>query len=194
MDATAIRPTRCRGTVENHQRVALDVRELTRQRVFERPVGSVFRPTLAYPWLRKMRLDTFSVVLQLATGCSVTVPWTWMRRGFSDTRIFICPHCRRRVRSLYHLVGKIVCRTCGKLWYASQRRSANGRRVLRAQRLRLKLGGEKSLTNPDAFPPRPCRMHRRAYERLKRREERATWRLSRWYWRDPDWSVLFGLR
>jgi hypothetical protein len=150
-----------------------------------------------WPWLRALRPDTFSLVLQLAAGHTATVSWTWMRRGFFDARIFICPHCRHRVGSLYHLDGQVICRTCARFWYACQRVSANGRRVLRAQRLRLKLDGEKllpSLNKPYAFPSRPRGMHRRTYERLKRREERATRRLNRWYWRDPDLSVLLGLR
>ncbi len=183
---------RCRGTVEDHQKVALDVRELTREGVFERPDGSLFHLALRYPWLRTMRVDGFSLVLHLTTGRVATVPWTWMRCGFLDARILMCPSCRRRVYSLYHLDNQVVCRTCARLWYASQRRSANGRRWLRAQKIRLKLGGMKSLydTTPDAFPPRPRGMHRKTYERLKRRDEWQTSRLNRWYWRDPDWFVL----
>jgi hypothetical protein len=139
-----------------------------------------------------MRLDGFSLVLHLATGRVVSVPWTWMRCGFLDARILMCPSCRRRIYSLYHLDNQIVCRTCTHLRYASQRRSANGRRWLRAQKIRLKLGGMKSLCDatPDAFPPRPRGMHRKTYERLKRRDEWQTSRLNRRYWRDPDWSVL----
>ncbi len=176
--------------------MALDVRELTRERVFERPDGSMLHLALRYPWLRTMRLDGFSLVLHLATGHIVTVPWTWMRCGFFDARIFICPHCRHRVRSLYHLDGQVICRTCARFWYTCQRVSANGRRVLRAQRLRLKLDGEKllpSLNKPVAFPPRRRGMHRRTYERARRRDEWVTSRLNRWYWRDPDLSVLLGL-
>ncbi len=183
MDAITFSPTtgriqrpRCRGTVEHHRRVALDVRELTRQGVFDRPAGLVFRPTMAYPWLRTIRLDAFSLVLQLATGHTVTVSWIWVRRGFFDTRIFLCPCCGRRVYALYHLNREVICRACGDLWYASQRCSANGRRCLKAQRLRFKLGGPAALKSfngldADTFPPRPPRMHRRTYERLKRREE-----------------------
>jgi hypothetical protein len=190
---------RCRGTVEDHQRVALDVRELARERVFERPDNSMFHLALRYPWLRTMRIDGFSLVLRLATGRVVTVPWTWMRCGLLDARILMCPSCRRRVYSLYHLDNQIVCRTCARLWYASQRRSANGRRWLKTQKIRLKLGGPAALKSfngldADTFPPRPPRMHRRTYERLKRRAERQTSRLNRWYWRDPDLSVLLGLR
>ena len=44
-----VRSPRCRGTVEDHRRVALDVRELIRQHVFERPVGSVFHLGLRFP-------------------------------------------------------------------------------------------------------------------------------------------------
>src|SRR5262245_33302054 len=134
-----IRRPRCRGTVEDHHRVALDARELTGQGVFDAPVGFAWRHcAFRWPWLRTMRLDTWSLVLQLTTGRTETVPWILARWGAIGNRpLFLCPHCRRRVRSLYHLAGEIVCRRCGKLWYASQRRSANGRRVLRAQRLRL---------------------------------------------------------
>src|SRR5215813_826847 len=192
------RRPRCRGTVEDHQRVALGVRGLVTLHVFDRPVGSTFHVSLRYPWLRTMQLGTWSLVLRLTTGRTETVPWTFARWGaLGDRPMLICPCCGKRVCSLYHLDGQVICRTCGGLWYAFQRRSASGRRVLRTQRLRLKLGGEKSLqslTKPDAFPPRPRGMHHKTYERLKRREERATWPLNRWYWRDPEWSVLLGLR
>jgi hypothetical protein len=194
VEQNAVKSTfpRCRGTVEDHKKVALDVRELTRERVFERPDGSMFHLAMRYPWLRTMRLDGFSLVLHLATGRVITIPWTCMRCGFVDARILRCPSCRRRTYSLYHLGNQVVCRTCTRLWYASQRRSANGRRVLAAQRLRFKLGASpQSLSKPDAFLPRPRGMHRKTYERLQRRDEFViTWRLNRCYWRDPDWSVL----
>ena len=38
--------------------MALGVRELIKQRVFERPVGSVSRLGLRFPWLRTLRLDS----------------------------------------------------------------------------------------------------------------------------------------
>jgi hypothetical protein len=60
------RRPKCEGTVEDHRKIALDVRELIRKRVFEQPVGSVFRPRLAYPWLRVMRLNSSSLDLELA--------------------------------------------------------------------------------------------------------------------------------
>ena len=38
------RRPKCEGSVEDHRNIALDVRELIRKHVFERPAGSVFRP------------------------------------------------------------------------------------------------------------------------------------------------------
>ena len=77
---TKSRP-RCHGTVEDHQRVALDVRELIRQHVFERPVGSVFHLTLRFPWLRTLRFNSACLTLQLATGRTEVVPLAWTQCG-----------------------------------------------------------------------------------------------------------------
>jgi hypothetical protein len=42
--------SKCEGTLEDYRPVALDVRELIRKRLFERPAGSVFRHlNIAYP-------------------------------------------------------------------------------------------------------------------------------------------------
>jgi hypothetical protein len=59
------RRPKCEGTIEDHRPVALDVRELIRKRVFEQPVGSIFRPSIAFPWLRRMRPISSSLDLEL---------------------------------------------------------------------------------------------------------------------------------
>jgi hypothetical protein len=41
------RHPKCEGTVEDHRNIALDARELIRQRVFDNPAGSAFRLPLA---------------------------------------------------------------------------------------------------------------------------------------------------
>ena len=74
------RNPRCFGTVEDHRRVALDVRELIRKRVFEYPTGSTFYLDVRYPWLRTMRVDGASIDLRLATGRTVTVLLAWTHR------------------------------------------------------------------------------------------------------------------
>jgi hypothetical protein len=55
--------SKCEGTVEDHRNIALDVRELIRKHVFEQPVGSTFHLSIAYPWLRVMRLKQFPAYL-----------------------------------------------------------------------------------------------------------------------------------
>jgi hypothetical protein len=50
------RRSKCEGTVEDHRNIALDVRELIRKHVFEQPVGSTFRLSIAYPWCRPSAL------------------------------------------------------------------------------------------------------------------------------------------
>ena len=42
------RRPKCEGTIEDHREIALDVRELIRKRVFDRPVGSVFPLNLPF--------------------------------------------------------------------------------------------------------------------------------------------------
>jgi hypothetical protein len=63
------------GTVEDQRNIALDVRELIRKRVFERPVGSVFQLNIAFPWQREMRLNADSLDLCTASavgmGCAL---------------------------------------------------------------------------------------------------------------------------
>ena len=41
--------SKCDGTVEDHRNIALDVRELIRHRVFDQPVGSIFRLNMRFP-------------------------------------------------------------------------------------------------------------------------------------------------
>ena len=88
------RHPKCEGTVEDHRAIALDVRELIRHRVFERRVGSEFNLTLAYPWLRVMRLNSSSLDLQLVTGRTVVVGLgtLWCHGRAEATRVpAMCP-------------------------------------------------------------------------------------------------------
>ncbi len=63
---------------------------------------------------------------------------------------FICPAvgCGRRVAILYG--GTVfACRHCHQLVYASAREDASGRAMRRADRLRVRLGWEPGIMNPD---------------------------------------------
>jgi hypothetical protein len=125
------RHSKCEGTVEDHRNVALDVRELIRKHVFDQPVGSIFRLNLRFPWLRLMRLNSSSLDLELITGRTIIVPLVSASCGVMGQRMRLgCPLCARRACALYHLDGRVACRRCHDLWFASQRASSYGRKAL----------------------------------------------------------------
>ena len=157
--------SKCGGTVEDHRNIALDVRELIRHRVFDQPVGSIFRLNIRFPWLRMMRLNSGSLDLELVTGRTVIVPLVWARCGIMGERMRIeCPLCTRRVCALYFLDGRIACRHCNGLWYGAQRTSAKGRKFRAMKNVRRKLGGYGQLWAAKV-PPKPRGMWRRTYAR-----------------------------
>ena len=133
--------SKCQGTVEDHRNIALDVRELIRKRVFERPVGSLFQSNIAFPWLRLMRLNSSSLDLELVTGRTIVVPLVSASCGVMGQRMRLeCPLCARRVCTLYHLEPRLACRRCNGLWYAAQRTSSYGRKALAKRKIRHRLG------------------------------------------------------
>lgn len=160
-----IAKSKCEGTVEDHRAIALDVRELGRKHVFDRPVGSIFHLNLRFPWLRVMRLNSSSLDLQLVTGRAVIVPLVRANCGAVGERVRLeCPLCGRRVCTLYHLHGRVACRRCHGLWYAAQRTSSYGRKALAKRKIRRKLGDHGQLWAVE-LPPKPRGMWRRTYAR-----------------------------
>jgi hypothetical protein len=160
-----LRRAKCEGAIEDHRQTTLDARELIRKRVFEQPVGSVFPLQLRFLWLRRMRLDSSSLDLELVTGRTVNVPLVWARCGVIGERVRLqCPLCGRRVCALYHLHGRVACRHCNNLWYAAQRISSTARKFLTKRKIRRKLGDCGQV--PSArLPPKPRGMWRRTYAR-----------------------------
>jgi hypothetical protein len=159
------RRSKCEGIVEDHRNVALDVRELIRKHVFDQPVGSVFRLSVAYPWLRIMRLKSSSLDLELMIGPTVVVPLVWASCGVMGERMRLqCPLCARRVCTLYHICGRVACRHCNGLWYAAQRTSSTARKYLTKRNIRRKLGDYGQIPSAK-LPPKPRGMWQRTYAR-----------------------------
>src|SRR5437763_480359 len=91
------------------------------------------------------------------------VAWTPCRLG-GRRPYFICPgpDCGRRVSMLYSAGASFLCRHCHQLVYRSQRQDELGRIIRRADKLRVRLGGEPGWRIPD--PPKG--MRKGIYDRL----------------------------
>ncbi|HET8998839.1 MAG TPA: hypothetical protein VFP86_04270 [bacterium] len=72
---------------------------------------------------------------------------------------------------LYDAGDGFFCRQCGNLAYQMENETRTGRKILKAKRLRVRLGGTGSLL--EEFPGKPPDMSERTYERLRARSERA---------------------
>jgi hypothetical protein len=95
------------------------------------------------------------------------VPLEWTTCNFGGERPwFICPvsACGRRVAVLYGPGKYFLCRYCYDLRYESQREDKKDRALRRAQKIRERLGGSRSMMEP--FPERPKGMHHDTYMKL----------------------------
>ena len=119
-------------------------------------------------------------------------PIVWMPCRFGGGRpYFVCPGvvngivCSCWVTKLYGAGRYFLCRHCYRLAYASQREDRYDRALRRANKIRVRLGGEPGVAS--AFPTRPKGMNRETYERLQsaalnaeiQAEERLTHLLAR---------------
>jgi hypothetical protein len=100
----------------------------------------------------------------------VSIVWTPCHLG--GRRPWLrCPQCEERAAILYGAGEFFTCRRCHGLAYASQQETPRQRNISRARKIRMRLGGGESLCDP--FPPKPQRMHRRTYDRIRARGEAA---------------------
>jgi hypothetical protein len=91
---------------------------------------------------------------------------------FGGHRLWFRCVCGRHVSALYSPNGgRWACRHCHQLTYATRQAIPRDRQLLRAQRIRRRLGGSANML--EAFPPKPKGMHSRTYERLRRAHDLA---------------------
>ncbi len=98
-----------------------------------------------------------------AVAGDVEMDWTRLPSG-GKRPWFLCPSCGRRCAVLFSLGSRIICRKCGELSYESQYERKSLRGLMKAQKIRVRLGGSANMTEP--FPGRPRYMHRRTYQRV----------------------------
>lgn len=91
---------------------------------------------------------------------------------FGGVRHYFVCDCGRRVMRLHAPDGeRWRCRHCHGLTYATRQATPIDRQIIKARRVREKLGGNMNLFEP--FPERPPGMHRKRYGRLRDRYEAA---------------------
>jgi hypothetical protein len=86
---------------------------------------------------------------------------------------FLCPvtSCRRRCAKIYMAEDFFACRRCLGLVYASQQEPVRQRGLMKAQKIRMRLGGSPSMI--EKFPDRPKGMHQTTFERLRAAHDQA---------------------
>ena len=99
-------------------------------------------------------------------------PVVWVPCRFGGKRpYFVCPGivngiaCHRRVSKLYGAGLYFLCRNCYRLTYVSQREDRFDRALNRANKIRMRLGGQPGMAS--SFPKKPKGMYRRTYDRLR---------------------------
>ena len=99
----------------------------------------------------------------------IAIRWTPCRYG-GQRPYFVCPGvvngvaCRRRVVKLYCAGHYYLCRHCYRLTYASRNEGACDRALGRANKIRMRLGGEPAYEA--TIPRRPKGMWQKTYDRL----------------------------
>jgi hypothetical protein len=94
---------------------------------------------------------------------------------------FVCPRCYRRVALLYLRGERWACRICCGLAYRSELKLKGYRGQMMAQKIRARLGDDRSGFE---FPDKPRGMHWRTYERHEKHEAAVA----------KSWSGLWGSR
>jgi hypothetical protein len=91
---------------------------------------------------------------------------------FGGQRLWFKCSCGRHVATLYSPnAGPWACRHCYQLTYAMRQAIPRDRHLLRAQRIRDRLGGSRNMM--EDFPVKPKGMHWRRYNRMRDIHDRA---------------------
>ena len=121
--------------------------------------------SLKYRGIARLRLSTFHLEISDYFGRVQRFGIAWIPTYFGTHRPLLCGSCSCGAIRLFAYYGTYACRHCHRAQYASQKRDKNGRRRLAAAKLRLRLGGLPSTTEP--MPSKPKWTRRRTYQRIR---------------------------
>ena len=119
-----------------------------------------------YPGLVYLRLSASCLEIMGRNDYVQRFRIVWIRTGFGRHRpVLVCSSCGGGAIRLFGRYGSYACRFRHRALYASQKYDQNGRKRLKASKLRLDLGGLPDINEP--FPPKPKWTRRRTYQRIR---------------------------
>lgn len=86
----------------------------------------------------------------------ISIAWAPFNLGDGTRPWFECPGCEKHRRLLRFAHGQWGCQQCHSLKYQSQRLTSRDRQLLKATRIRQRLGGAAPIGDP--LPPKPPHM------------------------------------
>ena len=127
----------------------------------------VYRNRLFCAGIQPKHWDDNAVTLDNQILRITHLPW-----HFGGQRAYFLCDCGRRVGKLYRPPGRQWrCRKCYGLTYATKQSTRRQRLILKAQKVRERLGGKLGVL--DVFPEKPKGMHRRRYDQLRHQHDQA---------------------
>jgi hypothetical protein len=161
--------TRGYGRLTVEETLSLDIRDLRRGAYLGQPSGSW--------WTVRNKLFCQGIQIRQWNDSAITLdgqvlPVVWLSWHFGGSRPFFVCKCGRKVLQLFAPRGHCWrCRQCSNLSYATRQVGLRYRLILKAQKVRERLGGDLGVANP--FPAKPKGMHWRRYDRLRARHNQA---------------------
>ena len=155
------------ATVE--QARSIDINELRRAGYTGTPPTNwyVHRIMLLRAGIRLQDCNEKAITLDNQILHITHLPW-----HYGGQRAYFQCDCGRTVGKLYAPFGyPWRCRHCYGLTYATRQAAPRDRLILKAQKIRERLGGDLGVIN--AFPDKPKGMHWRRYKRLRAVHDQA---------------------
>ena len=156
-----------RATVERTR--SININDLRRAGYTGTPPTNwrVHRIKLVRAGIRPQNCNEDAITLDNQVLHITHLPW-----HYGGQRAYFFCDCGRTVGKLFAPFGyPWRCRHCHGLTYTTRQAAPRYRLILKAQKIRERLGGDLGVTN--AFPDRPKGMHRQRYDRLRAVQDQA---------------------